>query len=211
MERDERNQNPRERFRLRLFLYSIIFAAILIPPVVEMKTGIRLGARNIYRTPDRFHDPLSWEAVWAQLPFTLLPYLVIAVTLITFIEWSIRRKMQGVRSILDSESETNESRPKRFTARWRIATIAYSAAIVIALYAYSKGDWSSDLPPLFPLVAFSPIFVSLGLLAIYTGEFRLKGGTFYRSKTPIKYWVCVATMLLIGTSLLLAGIGVMGT
>src|SRR6266540_1576060 len=101
MEGSERNQKPRESSRLRLFLYSIIFAAILIPPVVEMKSGIRLGARNIYRTPDRIHDPLSWEAVWAQLPAALLPYLVIAVTLIAFIEWSIRRKMKGVRSIFD--------------------------------------------------------------------------------------------------------------
>ena len=208
METGERNRNPYGSTRLRLCLYAIIFAVILIVPIVEMKTGIPLGRD---RSTARFHDPLSWDEVWAQLPGTLLLYLVITAPIFALIEWSIRRKMKGYSSVLDSESETNDSTPKRFTGLWRIATIAYFAGTVLALYVYSKGDWGWDLPLLLPLAAFAPIFVSLGLLAIYTGEFQMRGGTFYRSKNPIKYWVCVATILSIGIVLFLAGIGVMGS
>lgn len=114
------------------------------------------------------------------------------------------------------EGETNDSPPKRFTGRWRVATIVYFAGAVIALSVYSKGDWGWNMPLLFPLAFFAPIFASLGLLATYTGEFQLGhggGGTFYfyRSRNPIKYWVCVATILCVGIVLFLAGIGVIGT
>jgi hypothetical protein len=50
--------------------------------------------------------------------------------------------------------------------------------------------------------------ISLGLLAIYAGEFQLRGGVFYRSKNPLWYWACVATMLAVGIALLLIGLGV---
>jgi hypothetical protein len=208
MQPDERNRSLHGGIRLRLCLYAIIFAVMLVIPVVEVKTGVPLGNN---RTTDRYHDPLSWQEVLAQLPATLLPYLVIAVLVIALVEWSIRRKMRGARSIFDSESETSDSPPKRFTAPWRVATIVYFAGAVIALYVYSKGDWSWDLPLLFPLAAFAPIFVSLGLLAIYTGEFQLKGGTFYRSTNHTWYWACVVTMLSIGIVLFLAGIGIIRT
>jgi hypothetical protein len=39
----------------------------------------------------------------------------------------------------------------------------------------------------------------------------MRGGAFYRSKNPIGYWACVATILSIGIALFLAGIGVVGT
>ena len=124
--------------------------------------------------------------------------------------------MKGVPLILNPESETDGSPPKRFTGPWRIATIVYFAGAVIALYIYSKGDWRWDMPPAFPFAVFAPIFVSLGLLVLYTGEFQLGhggGGTFYfyRSRNPVKYWVCVATILVIGIVLFLVGIGVLGT
>ncbi len=111
----------------------------------------------------------------------------------------------------------DDSPPKRFTGPWRVATIIYFAGAVIVLYGYSdylysKGNWGWDMPLLFPLaVVFAPISVSLGLLAIYTGEFQLRGGTFYRSKNPILYWVFVATILSFGIVLFLAVIGVIGT
>ena len=71
------------------------------------------------------------------------------------------------------------------------------------------------MPLPFPFAVFAPVFVSLGLLAIYTGEFQLGhggGGTFYfyRNRNPIKYWVCVATILSTGVVLFLAGIGIIG-
>lgn len=107
----------------------------------------------------------------------------------------------------------NHSPPKRFTGPWRVATIVYFAGAVIALYVYSKGDWGWDMPLPFPFAVFAPIFASLGLLSIYTDEFQIAVPTFYfhRSKNPIEYWVCVATILSIGIVLFLAGIGVIGT
>ncbi len=116
--------------------------------------------------------------------------------------------------ILNPEGEADRSPPKRFTGPWRVATIVYFASAVIALYVYSKGDWGWDMPLPFPFAVFAPIFASLGLLAIYTDEFQIGGGpTFYfqRSKNPIEYWVCVATILSIGIVLFLAGIGVFWT
>ena len=112
---------------------------------------------------------------------------------------------------LDLNGETNDSPQKRFTRSWVVATIVYFAGAVIALYVYSKGDWGWDMPLVFlPAVFLAPIFVSLGLLAIYTNEFQLRGGTFYRSKNPIWYWVCVAMMLFLGIGMFLYGIGVIG-
>lgn len=104
--------------------------------------------------------------------------------------------------------KASDSRPKQFTGLWRIVTIAYFGVTVIALYGYWRGGW--DWGPL-PLAAFAPIPISLGLLAIYTGEFQMRGGAFYRSKNPIWYWACVVTILSIGIVLFLAGIGVIGT
>ena len=208
MESSERNRNSYGSTRLRLSLYAIIFALILVAPIVEMKTGIPLGSD---RSTVRFHDPLSWDEVWAQLPGTLLLYLVIAAPIFALIEWSIRRKMKGYSSVLDSESEMDDSPAKPFTGLWRIATIAYFGAAVLALYVYWRGDWGWHMPLLLPLAAFAPIPISLGLLAIYTGEFQMRGGAFYRSKNPIWYWACVATILSIGIALFLAGIGVVGT
>ena len=118
------------------------------------------------------------------------------------------------RTTLDAEDEANDSPPKRFTGPWRVATIIYFAGAVIALYVYSKGHWGWDMPLPFPFAVFAPVFVSLGLLAIYTDEFQLGGGRtfyFYRGRNPIKYWVCVATILSIGIVLFVAGIGIIGT
>lgn len=211
MEPGEHSRNPYGSTRLKLCVYAAIFALILVLPIVEMKTGIPLGR---YRSIARYHDPLSWGEVLAQLPAMLLPYLAVAVPIIALIEWSIRRKLRGAPSILDDDDETDDFPPKRFTRPWRVATIVYAAAAVIALYVYSKGDWGWDMPLAFPFAVFAPIFVSLGVLAIYTGEFQLGGGRtfyFYRSRNPIKYWVCVATILSIGIVLFVTGMGIIGT
>ncbi len=110
----------------------------------------------------------------------------------------------------DLNGETSDSPPKRFTGSWVVATIVYFAGAVIALYVYSKGDWGWNMPPVLLPAVFAPIFVSLGLLAVYTGEFRLRGGTFHRSKNPIWYWACVAMILFLGIGMFLYGIGVIG-
>ncbi len=105
----------------------------------------------------------------------------------------------------------DDSPAKPFTRRWIIATIVYFAGAVIALYVYSKGDGGWDMPLVLPPFVFlAPIFVSLGLLAIYTDEFQIKNSTFYRSKSPILFWVCVAMMLFLGIGMFLYGIGVIG-
>lgn len=111
-------------------------------------------------------------------------------------------------SALDAESEMSDSPTKPFTRLWIIATSGYTAVLIIASIVYSSGDW--DMPPGLPLAALAPIFVSLGGLAIYTGEVRLKGSTFYRTGNPFVFWVCVATILSFGIFMFLAGIGVIG-
>ena len=113
------------------------------------------------------------------------------------------------------QRRANDSPPKRFTAPWRVGTIIYFAGAVMALYVYSKGYWDWDMPMPLPFAVFAPIFVSLGLLALYTKEFQLgvaaKMFYFYRSRDPIEYWVSVAMILAIGIVLFLAGIGIIGT
>ena len=205
MEPDERERNLYGSTRLRLGVYALVFAVVSIFPIVELKTGIPLGR---YRPTARYHDPLSWNELWTQLPATLFPYFVGALVVTALLEWHFRRKMKGASSILDYGYETDDSSPKRFTRPWLVATICYSAGATIALCVYLKGDWGWKMPPAFPLAVFAPIFVSLGLLAMYADEFQLRGGTFYRNKSPIWYWACVATMLSIGVALFLAGIGV---
>jgi hypothetical protein len=205
MESGARNRKARGDARLRLCLYAIIFALMLAHPAIEMKTGVPIGH---YRSTARVHPPATWNEVWAQFPGTLVLCIVITTPLFALIEWSVRRKEKGLSSILDSGSEASESPAKPLTRRWRIATIVYFAAMVLALYVYSRGAWSWEMPPLLPLAAFAPILISLGLLAIYAGEFQLRGGVFYRSKNPIWYWACVATMLAAGMALLLIGLGV---
>lgn len=113
-------------------------------------------------------------------------------------------------SALDAESEMSDSPTKPFTGSWIIATSGYTAVLIIASIVYSSGDWDWEMPPGLPLAALAPIFVSLGGLAIYTGEVRLKGGTFYRNRNPFVFWVCVASVLSFGICMFLAGIGVIG-
>jgi hypothetical protein len=208
MESAERNRKARRDARLRLWLYAMIFALTLAHPIVEMKTGYPIGH---YPSTARIRDPLPWEQVWPQLPGTLALSVVITAPLFALIEWSVRRKEKGRSSILDSESEASDSPAKPLTRRWRIATIVYFAAMVLALYVYSRGNWGWDMPPRLPLAAFAPILISLGLLAVYAGEFQLRGGVFYRRRNPIWYWACVGTMLVVGLLLFLAGIGAIGT
>lgn len=201
MKTGERNRISFESTRSRLGLYAIGFALMLVPSIVEMKTGIPLGGN----WPAA---PLSWNELWAQLSDTLLLYLAIAVPIFALIEWSIRRRMKGYSWVSESESETSDSPPKPFTGPWRIANFAYCGVLVIALYVYPYwfGDWGR-----LPFVAFAPIPISLGLFAVYTGEFWMRGGVFYRGKNPIWYWACIATLLSIGIALFLAGVGVIGT
>ena len=142
MESSERNRNSHGSTRLRLSLYAIIFALILVAPIVEMKTGIPLGRD---RSTARFHDALSWDEVWAQLPGTLLLYLVIAAPIFALIEWSIRRKMKGYSSVLDSESERDDSPAKPFTGLWRIATIAYFGVAVLLFTCIGGAAGTGDL------------------------------------------------------------------
>lgn len=207
MKSDDSNQSQYGGFLLRLGVYALVFAVASVFPIIELKTGIPLGR---YRPDARYHDPLSWSELWTQLPATLFPYFVGALVLIALLEWNFHRKMKGASSILEYEYETDDSPPKRFTRLWLVSTIGYFAVAVIAFCVHVKGGWDWGLPPGFPFAVFAPVFVSLGVLAIYTGEFRLRGGTFYRNKKPIWYWSCVAAILSFGAFLFLGWIGVVG-
>jgi hypothetical protein len=104
---------------------------------------------------------------------------------------------------------SEHSPTKTFTGPWLIATLGY-VVVLLALYVYSNTHPGvMRLPD--PMAAIALVFVSFGLLPIYTGVVRLRDGEFYRSKNPIWYWACVATILTIGIALFLAGIGVIGT
>ena len=207
MKSDQSNQSQYGGIRLRLGVYALVFAVASVFPIVELKTGIPLGR---YRPDARYHDPLSWSELWTQLPATLFPYFVGALVLIALLEWNFHRKMKGTSSILEYEYETDDSPPKRFTRLWLVSTISYFAVAVIAFCVHVKGGWDWGLPPGFPFAVFAPVFVSLGVLAMYTGEIRLRGGTFYRNKKPIWYWSCVAAILSFGAFLFLGWIGVVG-
>lgn len=119
-------------------------------------------------------------------------------------------------SALDAESEMSDSPTKPFTGLWIIAISGYTAVLIIASIVYLSGDWDWEMPKNLLPLAFHPIFfvapilVSLGLLAIYTGEVRLQSSTFYRSRNPFVFWVCVAFALSLGICMFLAGIGVIG-
>ena len=106
--------------------------------------------------------------------------------------------------------EMSGSLYKPFERLWQFATVAYFAAVLIALYVYSRGDWSWHMPPHLPLALLAPALFSLGLLAIYTGEVSIKGSRFYRSQDPIMYWVCVALTFFFGMVMFLYGIGAIG-
>jgi hypothetical protein len=97
---------------------------------------------------------------------------------------------------------------KPFKRLWLIATFGYMV-VLIALYVYAGSDWGwhMQLPLPSPMAALAPVFVSFGLLAIYMGEAWVKGGPFYRSKDPIKYWAYVAMMLSLGIFMFLGSIG----
>ena len=93
-----------------------------------------------------------------------------------------------------------------FERRWLIALVVYFVGALIALYVYSTGALDSVMPGL-PLAVFAPIFVFLGLQAIYTGEVGGPlGAAVYRSKNPIRYWVLVAMLLFCGILLFLASL-----
>ena len=106
--------------------------------------------------------------------------------------------------------ETVEQR-KPFTSRWIYATVGYTAMLVIPFYGYSNWGWAFPNAPLL----LSPIFVSLGFLAIYTGEVVVswvhRGNSVYsRNSNSVMYWLWVTMPLSIGLFMFLAGIGVIG-
>ena len=135
MESDKRIRHSHGSLRGRLWLDALLFGLTLVQSIVKMKTGIPIGR---YRYAARFHDPLSWDHVFAELPGTLLMCLAIVAPLCALMEWSVRRKMKGLSSILDSGRDTRDSPAKPLTRLWRIATIVYFAAIVLALYVLAR-------------------------------------------------------------------------
>lgn len=194
---------------MRLGIYSIIFALTLVPLIIEINTGIPIGEGSAYRAT---HDPRNWGEVWTQLlePDRLPLYLAIFMVVIVAAELFFRFGKTQKDEDEDAGDHLGDSPAKPFTRLWIIATSGYTAVLIIASIVYSSGDWDWDMPPSLPLAALAPIFVSFGGLAIYTGEVRLKGSTFYWSRNPFVFWVCVAFVLSFGIFMFLAGIGVIG-
>jgi hypothetical protein len=196
--------------RLRLLLYAFILAFCLIPIVIEEKTGIPLARDRRY---GNYHDPLSWDEVWARLlELDRLPlYFAIFVVGCAVVEWRLRFGKTEEEEEQEQKEAESAFPPKRFTRLWLLATGGYMV-VLIALYMYSGSiwAWSVPLPVPNPAVAFAPILVSLGALAMYTGEVQMEGGTFYRSRNPFMFWLCVAVAFSLGAFMFLAGLGVIG-
>ena len=207
--KNERNRNRYGSGRLRLGIYSIIFALALVPHVIEIKTGIPIGKGSAYRATQ---DPRNWGEVWTELlephrlPLGLAIFMVVIVVAELFFRFG---KTQGDEDE-DAGDHLGDAPAKPFTKLWLITTGAYTV-VLIALYVYSGSDWagSTALPVLpAPLVALSPIVVSLALLAIYTGEIWLRYGKLYRSRAPVIFWMFVSMAISLGILMFLAGIGV---
>jgi hypothetical protein len=89
------------------------------------------------------------------------------------------------------------------------ATVCYFVLWTIAALIHSRANLQAGLGA--PLVMLSaPMFLSLGLHALLTGE---GGGTFTtrRDKNPISFWLLVVTQLVLGGFLLIFGIRAMVT
>ena len=204
---NERKRNTYISGRVRLGIYSIFLAICLALPIIEMKTGYHIGSS---RSRTRYvHDPWSWDEVWThlkQLPDDLFIYLGIFVFLIFVTELWIRFGKTQKDVDEDANDHLSDSPPKPFTRLWLAATFGYMVLLIVPFYGYSNWGWDFPNMPL----AFAPILISLGLLAIYTGEVQLRGGTFYRSRNPIMYWLCVAMALSLGILMFLGGIGIIG-
>ena len=206
MKINERKRNTYISGRVRLGIYSIFLAICLGLPIIELKTGYFFSFRSRTRY---VHDPWSWDEVWThlkQLPDDLFIYLGIFVFLIVVTELWIRFGKTQEAVDEDANDHLSDSPPKPFTRPWLIATLGYVVLLIVLLYGYSHWGWG------FPnvLLSFAPIFVSLGLLAIYTGEVHLRGGAFYRRRNPVMYWGFVAMALSLGIFMFLGGIGIIG-
>jgi hypothetical protein len=205
----ERNQNRHGSGLWRLGIYSIGFALTLVPLIIEIKTGIPIGRGRESRAS---HDSRSWDEVWTELlePSRLPMYLAIFMVLIVVVELYFRFGKTQEDEDDEAKDRLEDSPAKPFTRLWLIATGAYTV-LLIALNAYSGSDWAWRMPlPVVPgpLAGLSPIFISLALLAIYTGEVWLRGGKLYRSRSPVIFWMLVSTAISLGILMFLAGIGV---
>ena len=208
MKINERNRHRYGSTRLRLGLFAIVLALAMGLATVEIKTGIPIGKGRAYRA---FHDPRSWDEVWTEWleegPF----YLAVWAAIFVLTECWIRFGKTQEDVDHDANDRLNGAPAKPLTRLWLIATLGYMAALV-ALYLFARSDWFWDMPLAVPspILAFAPIVVSMGLLAIYTGKVRLRIATFYRRRNPIGYWLSVAVALSLGIFMFLGGTGVIG-
>jgi len=205
----ERNRNRYGSGLLRLGIYAIIFTLTLVPLIIEIKTGIPIGRGRGSRAS---HDSRSWDEVWTELlePDRLPMYLAIFMVLIVVAELYFRSGKTQEDENEEAKGQLEDSPAKPFTRLWLIATGVYTVAL-LALYAYPGSEWARRIPlPVVPgpLAGLSPIFISLALLAIYTGEVWLRGGKLYRSRSPVIFWLLVFTAISLGILMFLAGIGV---
>lgn len=210
MKPNARNRSRYGTFRMRMAIYAFLIAFVSIPVLWELKTGIPVGKGRAYRP---MQDERSWGEVWTELlqPERLPLYLALFVVLIVAMELWVRFGKTPEDADEDAADESSEARAKPLTRVWLVATIGY-AAVVAAVYTAPGSDWAATwtFPLPAPLVALSPILVSLALLAMYTGKITLKQGTLYRSRSPVIYWMTVALIMALAVFLFLAGLGIIG-
>lgn len=201
---EERKEDPYKNTLARFALYALGIAFTLGFLIVEMKTGICIGR---HCSDTAVHDPWSWREVWMHLPDEGFTFLAILMIFVAFELWVRFGRSEPE---TDTYVSLEDSPAKPFTRPWLIVTFGY-LAVLFALGMYSRSHWARDMPlPIPESAAFAPVFVSLGLLAIYTGEVQLRGGTLYRNKNPFFYWLCVAIALSLGIFMFLVGIGIIG-
>jgi hypothetical protein len=204
---NERNRNRYGSGRLRLWIYSIVFALGLVPIVIEVKTGIPIGRGRESRAT---HDSRSWDEVWTELlePEWLPLYASVIAVIVVLAELFFRFGKTQEDQDQDAGDGLADAPAKRFTRPWLLITGAYTV-LLIALYVLAGSDWAGGMPlPTLsaPLAALSPIVLSLAGLAIYTGEIWIRYGKIYRRRSPLIFWMLVSIALLLGIAMFLAGI-----
>jgi len=224
------NLNPNRLNLTFLLLFFFTIAAVmsfLLFNALAYGDAVSIGSRDTGKVYTVSQDPVSYwvlVAIYYSVAVAALSTgLVMAAKLIQprrslsaadFTNKAVERVGESAGpssdNALDAESGMSDSPYKPFERLWQYATVIYFAGVLIALYVYTSGDWDWKMPVHLPVAALALVFVSFGLLAIYTGKVWMRGGAFLRSKNPIMYWVCVATILFFGIFLFLAGIGVIG-
>jgi len=184
MEPDKVDQKYYVSFRAKVILYPVLFV-------------ILVGASILHEAADS--GSWQWSEVWLNWRPNAPIAIATAVFVLGLVEICIRYRKSWDEAEAEKEARIKLMNlpSKPLTWPWAIATFFYVVFTAI-----------------FPIVAvpgyliMSPVFVSLGMLAIYTEEIQLRGASFYRQLNPFSYWLIVFSLFAFGVISILAGNGV---